>query len=250
MLTMSRSGMLAFAASISVTSWLGDPAAARRHRTMGPGRLFRVSGSVRRGLGRRRRGRGTVRQRRPGDGQRAAADLAGHVAHRHGLLADRQWSQHLRRGHAVLSDQRARVPPARGAQRLSATGGRGRSPAWRAHRVYGGGTRAGHSTRFAGSHGSSYWIRLGAVTGLGAIALQSTVEFSLQMPGNAALCAVLCGIALHRDPRLELRDDWCGLGDTRRGTLALLAHDGATRGTGNQRRISESSGSCERPPCA
>ena len=55
--------------------------------------------------------------------------------------------------------------------------------------------------RFAGSHGSSYWIRLGAVAGLGAIALQSTVEFSLQMPGNAALCAVLGGIALHRDPR-------------------------------------------------
>jgi O-antigen ligase len=55
--------------------------------------------------------------------------------------------------------------------------------------------------RFMGSSGSSYWIRLGAVTGLAAIAVQSTVEFSLQMPGNAALCAVLCGIALHRDPR-------------------------------------------------
>jgi O-antigen ligase len=55
--------------------------------------------------------------------------------------------------------------------------------------------------RFADSQGSSYWIRLGAVTGLIAIALQSTVEFSLQMPGNSALCAVLCGIALHRDPR-------------------------------------------------
>jgi O-antigen ligase len=55
--------------------------------------------------------------------------------------------------------------------------------------------------RFAGSSGSSYWIRLGAVTGLIAIALQSTVDFSLQMPGNAALCAVLLGIALHFDPR-------------------------------------------------
>ena len=55
--------------------------------------------------------------------------------------------------------------------------------------------------RFVGSNGSSYWIRLGAMTGLCAIALQSSVEFSLQMPGNAALCAVLCGIALHRDPR-------------------------------------------------
>jgi putative inorganic carbon (HCO3(-)) transporter len=47
---------------------------------------------------------------------------------------------------------------------------------------------------------SSYWIRIGAVTGLAAIALQETVEFSLQMPGNAALFAVLCGIALHGSP--------------------------------------------------
>jgi len=44
--------------------------------------------------------------------------------------------------------------------------------------------------------GSTYWLRLGAITGILAIALQSTVEFSLQMPGNAALFAVLCGIAL------------------------------------------------------
>jgi len=55
--------------------------------------------------------------------------------------------------------------------------------------------------RFVESTGSSYWIRLGAVTGLIAVAFQSTVEFSLQMPGNAALAAVLAGIALHRDPR-------------------------------------------------
>jgi O-antigen ligase len=67
--------------------------------------------------------------------------------------------------------------------------------------------------RFAGSTGSSYWIRLGAVTGLSAIAMQSIVDFSLQMPGNAALFAVLCGIALHRDSRTsvirESRDS-CG----------------------------------------
>ena len=54
--------------------------------------------------------------------------------------------------------------------------------------------------RFRGSRGSSYWIRLGAVNGLVAIALQSTVDFSLQMPGNAALFAVLAGLALHQDP--------------------------------------------------
>jgi O-antigen ligase len=42
-----------------------------------------------------------------------------------------------------------------------------------------------------------YWIRFGAATGLAAIAIQSAVEFSLQMPGNAVLFVVLCAIALH-----------------------------------------------------
>jgi O-antigen ligase len=52
--------------------------------------------------------------------------------------------------------------------------------------------------REAGPGLTSYWLRGGAVAGLIAIALQETVEFSLQMPGNAVLCAVLCAIALHR----------------------------------------------------
>lgn len=47
---------------------------------------------------------------------------------------------------------------------------------------------------------TSYWLRVGAVTGIAAIALQETVEFSLQMPGNAALFSVLCGIAIHQAP--------------------------------------------------
>lgn len=47
---------------------------------------------------------------------------------------------------------------------------------------------------------SAYWIRAGAVTSLVAIALQEMVEFSLQIPGNAALFAVVCAIALHRSP--------------------------------------------------
>ena len=55
--------------------------------------------------------------------------------------------------------------------------------------------------RFREDQGSIYWVRIGAVTGILAIALQSTVEFSLQMPGNAALFAVLCGIALTTNPR-------------------------------------------------
>lgn len=43
-----------------------------------------------------------------------------------------------------------------------------------------------------------YWVRAGAVTGLLTIALQEIGEFSLQMPGNAALLCVLAAIALHR----------------------------------------------------
>lgn len=45
---------------------------------------------------------------------------------------------------------------------------------------------------------STYWIRVGAVTGLVAIAFQEIVEFSLQMPGNALLFTVLAAIAIHR----------------------------------------------------
>jgi hypothetical protein len=37
--------------------------------------------------------------------------------------------------------------------------------------------------------------------GLLAIALQSVVEFSLQLPGNAVMFVVLCAAALHRSPR-------------------------------------------------
>ena len=49
--------------------------------------------------------------------------------------------------------------------------------------------------------GMTSWLRVGAVTGLSAIALQSTVEFSLQLPGNAVLCVVLMAIAIHEPPR-------------------------------------------------
>lgn len=50
--------------------------------------------------------------------------------------------------------------------------------------------------------GSIWWIRMGAVAGLLAVAVQSVAEFSLQMPGNAALFSVLGGVALH-DGRRE-----------------------------------------------
>jgi O-antigen ligase len=50
----------------------------------------------------------------------------------------------------------------------------------------------------------SYWLRFGATTGLVAIAMQSIVEFSLQMPGNAVLFVVLCAAALHRAPYVRI----------------------------------------------
>ena len=43
----------------------------------------------------------------------------------------------------------------------------------------------------------AYWIRAGAVVGLTGIACQELVDFSLQMPGNAALFVVLAAIAVH-----------------------------------------------------
>jgi O-antigen ligase len=45
------------------------------------------------------------------------------------------------------------------------------------------------------------WVRLGAVAGLAGIAAQSLFEFSLQMPGNAAMGVLLVAIALHRPRR-------------------------------------------------
>ena len=44
----------------------------------------------------------------------------------------------------------------------------------------------------------SYWLRRGAVAGLVGMAAQSVVEFSLQMPGNAAMFVALVALALHR----------------------------------------------------
>ena len=46
-----------------------------------------------------------------------------------------------------------------------------------------------------------YWIRVGAVAALVGIALQSLVEFSLQMPANALLFVVVLAIAIR--PRLR-----------------------------------------------
>jgi O-antigen ligase len=62
--------------------------------------------------------------------------------------------------------------------------------AWTVHRRF----------REVSVESSDYWIRIGAVTGILAIALQEGVEFSLQMPGNAALFAAVCAIAIHKAP--------------------------------------------------
>jgi O-antigen ligase/polysaccharide polymerase Wzy-like membrane protein len=59
--------------------------------------------------------------------------------------------------------------------------------------------------REAPKDGSTYWLRVGAVVGLVSIALQALVEFSLQMPGNAALFCVLAAVALHQSPHLRRR---------------------------------------------
>jgi O-antigen ligase len=53
--------------------------------------------------------------------------------------------------------------------------------------------------RTSNASGRSYWLRVGAATGLLAIALQEVVDFSLQIPGDAALFAVVCAVALHAD---------------------------------------------------
>ena len=61
---------------------------------------------------------------------------------------------------------------------------------------------AGIRRRFALAQDDAmtYWLRSGATAGLVAIGLQSLVEFSLQMPGNAVMGVVLMAIALHEPP--------------------------------------------------
>src|SRR4051812_6689970 len=47
---------------------------------------------------------------------------------------------------------------------------------------------------------STYWLRCGATVGLLCIGFQEAGDFSLEIPGNAFLFAVLCAIAIHRTP--------------------------------------------------
>ena len=57
--------------------------------------------------------------------------------------------------------------------------------------------------REAPRSGTTYWTRVGAVVGLMSIGAQSAFEFSLQMPANALLFALLLAIALHRSPNVR-----------------------------------------------
>lgn len=57
--------------------------------------------------------------------------------------------------------------------------------------------------REAPRSGTTYWTRVGAVVGLVSIAAQSAFEFSLQMPANALLFALLLAIVLHRSPNVR-----------------------------------------------
>jgi O-antigen ligase len=51
--------------------------------------------------------------------------------------------------------------------------------------------------RAGGDRTDLYWMRVGAVMGLVGIAIQSAVEFSLQMPGIATLFVMVLAIALY-----------------------------------------------------
>ena len=58
-------------------------------------------------------------------------------------------------------------------------------------------------TMYDGRGSMAWWLRAGAVTSLLAIACQETVEFSLQMPGNAVLFTIVCAIALHNPAKTD-----------------------------------------------
>ena len=73
--------------------------------------------------------------------------------------------------------------------------------------------------RERGDSAAVYWVRAGAVAGLLTIALQEGTEFSLQMPGNAALFCVLAAMAVRpRGSRLPVP----GTGNP--GTSQSLSH--------------------------
>jgi hypothetical protein len=59
--------------------------------------------------------------------------------------------------------------------------------------------------RDAADDALGYWVRVGATTAMVAIGLQELMEFSLQMPGNAALFTVVCAIAVRKNSSHRVR---------------------------------------------
>jgi len=51
--------------------------------------------------------------------------------------------------------------------------------------------------RLRAEHGSIFWVRAGAISGMVAVAVQSIWDTSLRIPANGALFAVIAAIALH-----------------------------------------------------
>ena len=74
-----------------------------------------------------------------------------------------------------------------------------------------------------------WWLRAGAVTSLVAIACQETVEFSLQMPGNAVLFTIVCAIALHNPANIDEPTEEDDVAEPR---LRLATPSSARTGTG------------------
>jgi len=70
--------------------------------------------------------------------------------------------------------------------------------------------------------GSSWWLRRASVAAIVAIGLQEAVEFSLQMPGNVTLFAVVCALAIH-PPRETRSEDRPGLKPAERPRLRVVA---------------------------
>jgi O-antigen ligase len=54
--------------------------------------------------------------------------------------------------------------------------------------------------RESSSRDETAWLRIGAVLGLVLVAIQAAVDYSLQIPANAALFVVLAAMAVHRAP--------------------------------------------------
>jgi O-antigen ligase len=77
---------------------------------------------------------------------------------------------------------------------------------------------------------ASWWLRAGAVASVIAMAFQETVDFSLQMPGNAALFAAVCAVALHTPPgSCEADDNRMGASATPRNRSLRIVEPASVR---------------------